>query len=200
MGFGHRNAIAIVMVGVFGFLLGSFGINSANNDNSLQTESVLAVGHLQLILKDTDGNIKQYLQTDNLIVNEGANTMADLIFSGLGPALNLNANATDGKFGFIGIGGVSSPETKDNTALLSPVTGCFRNSTFVSGNGASGSGAEIFLDTIFTGFDGCSGTFGEAVLANSLTGGEILSRITFTPSIVIGSTDVLNVFWDITLG
>ena len=80
MGFGHRNISIIVMVGVFGFLLGSFGIISSNTDTSLQTESVLAVGHLQLVLKDADGSIKQYIQTDNLIVDEGFNTMADLIF------------------------------------------------------------------------------------------------------------------------
>jgi len=190
-----------VMVGVlFGFLLGSFGIYSYNNDNSLQTESVLAVGHLQLVLKDADGNIKQYLQTDNLIVNEGANTMADLLFSGLGPALNLNGNMTDAKFGFIGIGNSAVPEGVFDTALLNPIGGCFRNSTVVSGSGASTGSADIFLDTIFTGFDGCSGTFSEAVLANSQSGGEILSRKTFSPSITLGSSDELDIQWSITLG
>ena len=59
MGFGHRNITIFVMVGVFGFLLGSFGIYSSNTDNSFPTESVMAVGHLELVLKDADGNIKQ---------------------------------------------------------------------------------------------------------------------------------------------
>ena len=108
-----------VMVGVFGFLLGSFGIVSFNTDNSLQTESVMAIGHLELVLKDADGNIKQYQQTDNVVVIEGLNTMADLTFLDI----NLNANDTDSRFGLIGIGDFGSPAGKFDAGLGNPIVG-----------------------------------------------------------------------------
>jgi len=208
MGFGHRNTIVIVMVGVFGFLLGSFGINSSNNDLSLQTDSVFALGHLQLIVTDADGNIKQYMQTDNLITNEGANTMADLIFPISGPGLN--NNSTDTKFGVIGIGtGTSGPGVND-VSLESPISGC-ANQTASSVFGdiqadlgaGTPQGAEVGLLAFFNGGSptGCTGTITEAVLQNDIFGkGEVLSRQVFTPGIVLGDADFLNVDWFIEIG
>jgi len=193
MGFGHRNITIFVMVGVFGFLLGSFGINSVNTDNSLQTDSVFAVGHLQLILKDADGNIKQYQQTDNLIVAEGYTTMADLLF----PTIDLNNNSTDSKFSFIGIGTGTSGEASDDDGLEFQVDACRLIDATIFGSPSPGS-VLVFLNATFFGND-CNGTFQEAVLANSEDGGEILSRQAFT-GITLGNFDELDVFWDIQLG
>jgi len=197
MGFGHRNITIIVMVGVFGFLLGSFGIISSNTDTSLQTDSVFAVGHLQLILKDGDGNIKQYLQTDNLIVDQGLNTMIDLVFAGV----DLNSNGADNQFNVLAIGASSSPESASDVRLLLPVSGCANATAFISGFGASSPlGANVTLNVIFNGTDGCVGTFQEAVIGNGLaSAGEILSRKTFSP-IIMAADDELDVSWDIDLG
>jgi len=195
---GYRNITIIVIVGVFGFLLGSFGINSSNNDNSLQTESVMAIGHLELVLKDSDGNIKQYQQTDNVIVYEGLNTMADLTF----PDINLNINNTDAKFSLIGIGDFGSPAIKSDGGLGGPVVGCDKISATILGTPASFSfeAATITLNATFFGSDGCTGTFVEAVIANSLSGGEIFSHIVFLPGITLTANDELDVVWDIELG
>ena len=198
MGMGHWNITIIVMVGVFGFLLGSFGINSSTNDISLQTDSVMALGHLELVLKDADGNIKQYQQTDNLIVNEGANTMADLIF----PDIDLNSNSTDNKFNIIGIGESSNTAIETDLGLIGPVFGCTNSTATLSGFSASlpSLGAEVILSTTFFGDSGCRGDFQEAVIQNDLAGtGEILTRKTFTV-ITIGSGDSLSIDWTIELG
>ena len=196
MGFGYRNITIIVIVGVFGFLLGSFGIISSNNDNSLQTESVLALGHLQLVQKDLDGNIKQYIQTDNLIVDQGLNTMADLVF----PDINLNGNVTDSKFSVLGIGLSPSSVGPSNVGLVLSNPLCANATASISGFSASSpSGADVSFFVIFNGTDGCTGTFQEAVIQNDLTDGEILARQTF-PGITMAADDELDVFWDIEFG
>ena len=197
MGFGHRNITIFVMVGVFGFLLGSFGIYSSNTDNSLPTESVMAIGHIELVVKDADGNIKQYQQTDNLIVDIGFNTMADLIF----PGIDLNNNSTDSKFNVLAIGTSSSSESEQDLGLISPVGGCANATANVQGSGAFGPsfGAQVTLDALFEGVNGCTGTFQEAAIYNDLSDGEMLSRQTFT-GITLATDDVLDIFWDIGLG
>jgi len=195
MGFGHRNISIIVMVGVFGFLLGSFGIISSNTDNSLQTDSVMAVGHLQLVLKDADGSIKQYVQTDNLIVDQGFNTMADLIFDS-----DLAVDGPNNHFNVIALGNSSSPEDSGDTRLVESHVNCANSTAIVGGSPTSGgSPVFVFFDITFNGTDGCVGTFQEAVLGNDVSGGEILSRQTF-PAIIMAANDVLDIFWDISLG
>lgn len=197
MGIGYCNITIIVIVGVFGFLLGSFGINSSTNDISLQTDSVMAIGHLELVLKDADGNIKQYLQTDNLIVDQGLNTMIDLIF----PTIDLNNNSTEGKFNVLGIGASPSAVSTSDTGLISPVSGCANATAFISGFGASSPiGANVTLGVIFNATDGCVGTFQEAVIQNDLgSTGQALARQVFS-SITLAGDDELDVTWDITLG
>ena len=185
------------MVGVFGFLLGSFGIYSSNTDNSLQTDSVMAIGHIELVVKDADGNIKQYQQTDNLILEVGLDTMADLIF----PGIDLNSNSTEGKFNVIGIGLSSSTASTSDTGLILPKSGCANATAAISGFSAvlPSLGAEILLNANFTAVDGCTGTFLEAVIQNDLgSTGQALTRQNI--SITLESFDELSVFWDITLG
>jgi len=194
---GYRNIAIIVIVGVFGFLLGSFGINSSNNDNSLQTDSVMALGHLELVLKDANGNIKQYQQTDNLIVNEGLNTMADLTFLDI----NLNTNNTDSQFGLIGIGDFGSPAGIFDGGLGNPIVGCDKIFATILGTSAgASSGAIITLNATFFGSDGCTGTIQEAVIANSLSSGEIFTHTAFPPGITLTANDELAISWDIELG
>jgi len=203
MGFGHRNITIFVMVGVFGFLLGSFGIISPNTDNSLKTDSVMALGHLELVLKDADGNIKQYMQTDNLIVNEGTNTMADLIF----PGVDFNNNVTDTKFDVIGIGEGTTAAAESDVSLETLISGC-SNQTASTGienlaNLASNQGAEVVIFISFSGGSpfGCSGTITEAILQNDIAGkGEVLSHQVFSPGIILGDNDSLFVDWFIELG
>jgi len=183
------------MVGVFGFLLGSFGIISSNTDNSLQSDSVFAVGHLQLILKDADGNIKQYQQTDNLIVDEGFNTMADLIFDS-----DLVGDGPNNHFNIVALGNSSSSAGFGDTGLILPHAGCASAtaSTEFGIPSSSGSGATAELNVIFNGTDGCVGTFQEAVILNDFSSGELLSRQTF-PGITMTSSDELEVFWEVEL-
>ena len=194
---GHRNITIIVMVGVFGFLLGSFGINSSNTDNSLQTDSVMALGHLQLILKDADGNIKQYQQTDNLITNQGLNTMADFVFG-----IDLNNNLFDDHFTVIGIGLSSNGVDATFGGLQLPKGTCLNATATVSEENFAvlpSVKAEVLLNATFTGADGCNDTFFEAVIQNDLTDGEALTRQIFS-AITLGSGDLLDVDWIIGFG
>ena len=195
-----------VMVGVFGFLLGSYGINSYTNDLSLQTDSVMALGHLELVLKDADGNIKQYLQTDNLIVNEGANTMVDLIFPITNPTGGLNNNLTDTQFGVIGIGTGASGSFVSLVSLESPIAGCAnQTANVVEGHVANlGNtiGAQAILSATFSGGSspGCTGTITEAVVQNDIAGkGELLTHKTFQ-GITLEDADTLKINWFIELG
>ena len=45
------------------------------------TTSIGYLGHVSAVLKDSDGNIQAYYQTDNAVMARGANCSADLVFN-----------------------------------------------------------------------------------------------------------------------
>jgi len=81
----------------------ALGINAyANTSLTAQSDSLvgsaLAVGHVEMVLRDADGNIKSYYQGDNVVTNEGDACAAEKIF---GDATDV-CNGTTG-FTYIGV-------------------------------------------------------------------------------------------------
>ena len=188
-------SIAAILVGVV-FTYGSFG----NNSSSQTYEHGVMLGHIQLILTGSDGNVKQYVQTDNLIVDEGMDTMIDLMF----PDTNLNGNSTDNKFKYIGIGTGNTGAAAGNIGEETLISGCNRIADgAVTGSSAISGESTGTVDAQFSGATCASTTVREAVLTNSGTdaaanAGELLARQTFT-AINLGASDTLTVTWNITV-
>lgn len=186
--------VALMFLGIVAISSGgALAVMQNTQAPSSQAESSSILGHVQFVLTDADGNVKAYRQTDNLVVTEGRNTIADLAF----PNINANGNATDNKFSYIGIGTGSTAPAAGNTGEQTPISGCLRvqDATVTS----PGTG-QAQVDATFSGAS-CAATVTESVLTNSgsatANAGEILARQTFT-GIAVGASDSLTVTWTIT--
>lgn len=91
-----------------------------------QTQNVGMLGHVEYKLLDEGGNIKAYMQNDNIVVETGKDCAAELLFGDPGDAFFTKCGATPGVFNYIGIGNGSS-----NTAIA--VT----NQTLADGAGST---------------------------------------------------------------
>ncbi len=151
-------------------------------------------GVVELIAHDKDGQLLSYHKQSNLVVHEGLNTALDLMF----PDINLNSNATDSEFDWIRIGTGTTDPANGDTGIETAIGGCdAQQDGTVTGGSAAGGTAWAYLSVQFSG-DDCPGTITESVLANSSTGGEILSRLEDATGTTIGSGDTLTVNWNFT--
>jgi len=148
-------------------------------------------GHFTLI-KYTDGVPVHYVQSPNLVVDVGMDTMADLVFDDL----DLNSDATDATFSFLEIGTSGTAPAATNTAI--GASACARGED-TAVTGTSGVSGEITA-TIDFAFDGgtCAGGIQEAGVFNAATSESMLARSTFG-TITIASGDTLTVTYDIVI-
>ncbi len=71
--------VVVAFVGIFGASqAGMFALMDANPTTATTTMRYL--GHVTAVVSDSNGNIKAYFQTDNLIVDHGRSCTADLVF------------------------------------------------------------------------------------------------------------------------
>lgn len=86
---------------------------------SASPESGAMMGHVEYILRDSDGNIKSYAQGDNMVVNRGDDCTIAYAFQGTnsgGPDVCLNTNPSG--FQFIGIGNATMTVDATDTTLV----------------------------------------------------------------------------------
>ena len=187
--------VALMFLGIVAISTGgAFAVMQNTQAPTVQPESSSVLGHIQFVLTDADGNVKAYRQTDNLVVTEGRNTIADLAF----PNINANGNATDNKFKYIGIGTGSTAAAAGDVGEQTLIGGCTR---ILDATVTSPGTGQAQVDATFSGAS-CAATVTESVLSNSGTGsaanaGEILARQVFT-GIAVGASDSLTVTWTIT--
>lgn len=180
----------VFAIGMFSSVDESF-VKLSGFDNS---KAKVMEGHLQVIVSDENGNIKQVVDKKNLIVGEGLKTLWDLGFDDI----NLNGNATDAKFDTIRIGDGNTAPAAADTGLQTAIAGCggIEDATVTGGGDNTLSWAYISVQ--FSGANCASTTVSEAVLVNDLSGGEVLARQVFT-DINLGASDTLTVNWNVTL-
>ena len=194
--------LAMMLVGFAAII--SVGVFSVTNTAEASQEEVPGMmGHITLVLKDSDGNIKEYVQTDNAVTDTGRNCLTENSFG-------VNAACAAGFFTFIGLG--------TNTALSgenvgTPLgTGCVRSDADDAdpGDVATSSGTKPETITLAVVFGGetsgaggianaaCKATISEAGLFNSVTAAtdQMFAYQTFT-GILIGASDTLTVTWTV---
>jgi len=148
---------------------------------------------------NNEGDITAYRQTPNLVVTQGENTAADLLF----PDINFNSNATDSKFDVLHIGTGSTAPADGNTGIETVIGGScirIRDGTVTGTASTDGNNAEIMIQVDFLG-DDCAGTITEAATFNSLGAvgsGEMLNRLTFA-GLAVGAGDTLTVQMNFTI-
>lgn len=200
-------------------LLGGYGLSKSY---LVPTETVkplanagFITGHIELVAKDKDGNIKAYRQTDNLIVNNGQNCAAKALFSLLTVTQNsgvgLCTGAVTKPFTVIAIGTGSTAANKADVGLGTESSGgglsrsqidtaiVWSNSTGSSTTNTNS--AQVVLQKTFTLSSG-SATITESGLFNdtaTATGG-LFARQTFTGIGLTTVGDALTVKWTVQIG
>jgi len=181
---------SIPLIAVFALLF--FNADAEYNEVKEVYDNSQTQGHFTLVKTNSDGEITQYIQTPNLIVDGGMDTMGDLMFDDI----DLNSNATDSVYEWLEIGTGGSGPTATDTDIQA--SACARgNDTAVTG--VSGVSGEITVTVDFA-FDGgtCAGGIVEAAMFNDINDGEMLARSVFG-IITIGAGDTLTVTYDITI-
>ncbi len=152
-------------------------------------------GHLTATLYDEDGYVKAYRQTDNRIVDEGLDLLADRTFgTTLAPVV---ADIVDTMA--IGTGGVASAVGDIDLTSRAGLGGACGNQTFAFIEGATGTGlVNVTATSTFLGTNGCDGTINEAALFDALGGssGNMFARQSFA-NIVLGGSDQLDITWSV---
>jgi hypothetical protein len=188
--------IAILAVG--GIILGTSGLASVSPANKL-SDNAMFLGHVELVAKDPDGNIKAYRQTDNIVTYVGKNCAAVRIFGA-------PSNATQGTacgggvntMNWIAVGTGTAAEAATDTNMTAQTGARLQDTTRGLVNGTSVNPYVTLQQTFTPG----AVTIAEAGIfdASSASNGKthMFAHKTFT-GIPMGATDTLTVTWRITL-
>jgi len=188
--------IAILAVG--GILIGTSGLTTVSTANKLSDGSMF-LGHLELVAKDSNGDIKAYRQTDNIVTNVAKNCAAIRIFGAMGGANATQGTACGGAtntFNYIGIGIGTAAESASDTGLTNANSVSRLQDTTKGLINATGNPYVTLQQTFTPG----AMTIAEAGVfdAGGSSGGHMFAHKTFT-GIGLGATDTLTVTWRITL-
>jgi len=170
-----------------------FATITAFSQEQLETseinDSVRAYGHFTLVVYDEFGVVKQYQQTDNLVVDTGLDCMGDLVF---GTTLCTG----EAFFNHIEIGtGVTGPLISDTT-IETAIGGCARVlDATVAGTSATPGEITATVESTFSGAT-CAATVTEAAVFDALTVGNMIARSTFA-GVTVGAADTLTVTYNI---
>ena len=190
---------------------------------SVSTETGAMMGHVEYILRDADGNIKTYIQSDNSVVDRGDNCVMSYTFGPGNPGADTdfcvsNANG----FRFIGIGNATATTTSEARTLTNQSTDVATSSTdglmamktdstLVFTNSTNGGTVVINTETpfVFTAgkntttvlsaglFDAtCTATAG---ICTAYASPQNMFSVQ-TLNVVVAGGDTLNVTWTITVG
>ena len=179
--------------------------NVQTQTNAGTTEQPVILGHIVAIVKDPNGNIKAFRQTDNLVVSNGLNSTVNALF-GAGTQ-TLSSGTSPGTFKYVGVGTGSTAVAYTDTGLqtqrglkhLGTVTA-------ITASGGTGMGAQIVANWgagILANSSSTSTTINEAGLfdstANATSSSNMYAHQIISPGISMGTADTLQVTWKITM-
>lgn len=142
------------------------------------SDNLKATGELNIILRDSQGNIKVNVQVPNLVVTVGKTAIASRL-----------VGASTAIMSHMAIGSGATAPAASQTTLVTEAT----RSALTS---ATNTGNEVNYSAIFG--SGTSIAVTEAGLFNAASGGIMLSRTTF-PVVNKDTADTLTVNWKITI-
>jgi hypothetical protein len=140
---------------------------------------IQATGRLSVVLKDSDGNIKDSRDINNLVVT-----------SGLGFIASRMKDTTDDAMSYMSIGTGTTAAAAGDTTLATEIDRNALTSTTVTGN-------EIAYVSSWAAGDG-TGAVTEAGIFNASSAGTMLARTVFSV-VNKAANDTLSITWTITL-
>jgi hypothetical protein len=215
-----KNNTSIAILGItLAIVGGMFAANASgliglkSTDSKAQAGAYMT-GHVETILRDADGNIKEYRQSDNLISNTGENCVLRLLFQGgatrgAGTGTTVCTGTLTGQWDVIALGtggstavngtqvGLVTESSATGLGRAAATTKTWSNSTASSSTGS----ASITMARTFTNTSGGTVTISESGLFNSTTisGSGMFARQTFS-GIAVNNNDSLTVQWTVSVG
>lgn len=201
----------VIVAGMFtANVSGLMSINAAPIAKTMGATGAYMSGHVTTVLTDSAGNVKEYRQTDNIIVNNGENCVSKSLFqagAGSGTGTNVCTGALTNPFDVIEVGTGATKANGTDVALVTELTssgfasGVATTKTWTNSSGTAGNtAASIVLAKTFTN-SGTSVQVAESGLFNdtiAATNG-LFARQNFT-AITVGNGDSLTVQWTINIG
>jgi len=195
-------AVMAVVAGLTGFTaLGDISFDE-NDVSSMSTSGPMS-GHIILTVTDDEGNIKKYMQTDNVITSDGKMCTGELLFN---PGTNgcPDSGSVFDDIVLSSAGFPDTPTTADlvNTGFTPQLSGSlaeFSSTAVTEGVPASGTGSARYdLAHTFSYTGGTSQTVTSAALMN--TANSVFAIKNFPSPVSLNNGDDLTVTWQITLG
>lgn len=172
------------------------------------------MGHLQVETFDKDGNLKDYRQTDNAVVDDGEQCISKMLFgttqasAGRGEYTGTSActGSLTGAWDVIAIGTDSTAAADTQVILLNETSssdglerGVATTKTWTNGTGSTTT--KIVMSKTFTSDSPRDHTIQESGLFNSTTvaGSGMLARQTFS-GVTLSDGDSITVTWTFTVG
>lgn len=203
--FGAIFAITVGTLGVSHISATTFGL--AGSVPTTNQDGMKLTGHITLIATDSNGNIKAYRQTDNIVVNNGADCVVKLLFGGSttrGVASGTGTTCTGSlttPFNVIAIGTSGTAEAATDRKLGAEIltgtdAGLARTAGAITYTNSSAGTAATTISNQFTA--GTTQGVQESGLFNSTTvatGGLFAHKVFTTINLVSG--DKLTVTWTV---
>ena len=192
-------ALSVGILGIYGIQSSNLGEPQVSYENS---EDAHIRGHVTLWVTNTDGRITEYRQSDNIVVNQGADCAIKALFAPT-TGLATTCPGTPGIFNVIALGTGTNGNSRSDTALAAEtsVAGLARaqvssvNATAAPITGTS----KVLLSKTFTNTSGGSVTITEAGIFNSTDKSidGMFAEEPISPSVEVNNNDALTVNWTI---
>ncbi len=187
---------SIIFVGIVGISQGQGLFELTDASPAATAKSVVYLGHVTTFLKDPDGNIKAYHQSDNDIVDDGSNCGSDLVYG------SVFSTVTCEIVNLIAIGSSTVPvnalqsdllDKTTNGNLLATLTGVIPTG---GGTTAPPETPEVMLFRSFTILLADNGeAIGEAGLFDSNS--NMFARTVVGPFTMVSTGSVIEIEWTI---
>jgi len=210
-----------VLVAALAVLSGAMGMSMTGvfSDQEIMTASTrnvavgLMTGHLEIEARHMNGELFDYRQLDNIIVNDGEQCILKMLFSngtdggiGRGTTATAGAGACTGAltnpWSVIAIGTCTScaPDGTDVVLGTEVITNGGQR-VYASEATWTNATSQIVLKNTFTAAGGNIGAVTESGLFNSTTANKngMLARTTFDP-VTINTGDSITITWTFTVG
>jgi len=178
---------------------GAFAIMQDDQPPQITDDGAKIFGHLEIVARDADGNIKAYRQTDNLVVTNGFKAAAERLFG----ADHSTSRTTIDVFDTIGVGTDNTGEAAGDLDLAVQRAGKLEDGTVLP-SGSNGAIIEVTFPA--TGSGSLQNVTGTAAIVesglfdsklNATSASNMFARQIFT-AINVGESDTLTVTWTIT--
>ena len=167
---------SVISVGAFGSSTTALALGNANG----ASDGLVLQGHLEMIKTDSQGNILSYQQTDNEVVEEGANCLLQQAFRTdfFGTGSSSNCAGDPGIFNVIYIGDdKTSFASANTTATASAITNATEmninpqadSSVAITDHVGGGDGANAVISVTFQNVGGTLETIDQAAILNGTT-------------------------------